>query len=63
MAARMALFPPRWQSYEVDGNGNVTVKANAKLAPAGAKTPNPDIPPPASTWATPPADVWPPKRQ
>jgi dihydroorotase len=63
MAARMARFPPRWQPYEVDGNGKVTVKANAKLAPAGTKIPNPNIPPPASTWATPPADDWPPKRQ
>ncbi len=63
MAARAARFPPRWQPYETDANGKVTVKANAKLAPAGAKTPKLDVPPPAATWATPPADAWPPKRQ
>jgi dihydroorotase len=62
-AARMARFPPRWQPYETDANGKVTVRANAKLAPAGAKTPKLDVPPPASTWATPPADSWPPARK
>jgi hypothetical protein len=38
MAARIAQFPLRWKPYEVDGNGKVTVKANAKLAPEGANT-------------------------
>jgi len=62
MAERMSKFPPRWQPYEVGPNGKVTVKANAKLAPASEKASKPSVPP-ASTWATPPADAWPPKRQ
>jgi dihydroorotase len=62
-AARAARFPPRWQPYTVDASGKVTVKPNAKLSPAGVKEKKLDVPPPASTWATPPADAWPPKRQ
>lgn len=62
-AARAARFPPRWQPYTVDGSGKGTVKAAAKLAPQGAKTAKPDVPPPAATWSKPPADSWPPARK
>jgi dihydroorotase len=62
-AARAARFPPPWLPYEIDANGKVTVKPNAKLPPAGARKPKLDVPPPASTWATPPADAWPPARK
>ncbi|HEY0163488.1 MAG TPA: amidohydrolase/deacetylase family metallohydrolase [Edaphobacter sp.] len=58
-AARMSRFPARWQPYTVDASGKVTVKPNAKLVPAGTKAPKLDVPPPAATWATPPADSWP----
>ena len=51
--------PARWQPYETDANGKSTVKANAKLAPAGTKTATPKVPPPASTWATPPSFTGP----
>ena len=47
--------PARWQPYDTDANGKATVKANAKLAPAGTKVAAPKVPPPASTWATPPS--------
>lgn len=59
--ARMAKRPhwPHWDPYEVGPNGKVTVKAAAKLPPAGAKTPKPNVPPPAATWATPPYQSWP----
>jgi hypothetical protein len=59
--ARMARRPrwPRWEPYEVGPNGKVTLKANAKLLPAGAKKPKLDVPPPAATWATPPYASWP----
>lgn len=62
-AARMAQRPPRWEPYETDANGKSTAKANAKLAPAGAKKPALNVPPPASTWATPPAESWPPAKK
>jgi dihydroorotase len=56
--------PARWQPYDTDANGKSTVKANAKLAPAGAaKTATPKVPPPAATWATPPSASWPPAQQ
>jgi dihydroorotase len=56
--------PPRWQPYDTDASGKSTVKANAKLAPAGAaKTATPKVPPPAATWATPPSASWPPAQQ
>ncbi|MBS1799000.1 MAG: amidohydrolase/deacetylase family metallohydrolase [Acidobacteria bacterium] len=63
MAARMARFPPRWQPYETDANGKVTVKAAAKLPPPGVKRPKLDVPPQASTWAKPPYDSWPAARK
>ena len=62
-AARMAQFPPRWKPYTVDANGKVTVKAAAKLATLGTAKPKLEVPPPASTWATPPADSWPAARR
>jgi len=61
-AARMSRFPPRWVPYEVDADGKATLKPNAKLPPAGAKTAKPEAPP-ASTWKTPPADSWPPAQK
>jgi dihydroorotase len=62
-AARAARFPPRWQPYETGANGKATLKPAAKLAPAGTKAPKLDMPPPASTWKTPPADSWPPAKK
>jgi dihydroorotase len=47
--------PARWQPYDTDANGKATVKANAKLAPTGTKAAAPKVPPPVSTWATPPS--------
>ncbi len=56
VAANGQRRPVRWQPYDTDANGKSTIKANAKLAPAGAaKTATPKVPPPASTWATPPS--------
>lgn len=59
--ARMARRPrwPHWDPYEVGPNGKATLKAAAKLPPAGAKTPKLNVPPPAATWATPPYNSWP----
>ena len=61
VAANGQQRPGRWQPYETDANGKATVKANAKLAPAGAvKTAALKVPPPTATWATPPSTAWPP---
>ena len=61
VAANGQQRPGRWQPYETDADGKATVKANAKLAPAGAaKTAAPKVPPPTATWATPPSAAWPP---
>ena len=62
-AARAAQRPQRWQPYETEATGKITVKANAKLTPAETKKPTPNVPTPASTWPTPPADSWPPLRK
>ncbi len=62
-ARAAAQRPPRWQPYDTDANGKATVKSNAKLTPAGAKTATPKVPPPASTLATPPSASWPPAQQ
>jgi len=59
VAANGQQRPGRWQPYATDANGKTTVKENAKLAPAGSKTAAPKVPPPASTWATPPSASWP----
>lgn len=61
-AARRAQFPPRWVPYEIGANGKATLKPAAQLPPTGYK-PKANVPPPASTWATPPYDSWPPAQK
>ncbi len=57
-AANGPRRPARWQPYDTDANGNATVKANAKLAPAGAlKAAAPKVPPPASHLGDPTVTV------
>jgi len=55
-----AARPARWTPYEVDANGKVTVRDNAKVVPV---TPNAKVPPPAATWPIPPSASWPPRQQ
>jgi dihydroorotase len=57
-AARAARFPPRWQPYTTNAAGKTMAKANAKIATTPVKVP-PNLPPPAATWKSPPADSWP----
>jgi dihydroorotase len=61
-AARAAARPRRWEPYETDANGKITLKPAANLW-SGTNTPASDVPPPASTWKTPPADGWPPAKK